>query len=197
MNIFRIAFLFVLALASASAQIELLPGRLPINEAIRWELAMGSIPNDTSLYHQPPDYYSQPLTFKRTSGRFKPYPMVCYYFSRVDSLPFRIIYRWDAYGQFCREQLHDSSKHVIEPMSRLAEYDAEYEALRTEIIRRYGKPPSGSDSVARLSTDRKEICYWGRSDEWEWEGMTIWMYMIFADSTAPGKYEIEIDQKWP
>jgi hypothetical protein len=168
MILFLSTILLVLAVIPATAQTELLPGRPPINEAVLRELAMGSIPKDSSLYSQPPDYYSQPLIFKRTSGKFKPDAMVRYHFSRVDSLPF----------------------------SRLSEYDAEYLSLRAELVSLYGESTDGSPALLRLPTERGTYV-WTRGDLWKRGGMTIEMYMHFPDSTlSRGAGRIVVEQKW-
>jgi hypothetical protein len=192
MNLFTATALLLLTLLPASAQVELLPGRIPISEAIRWELSMGSIPADSTLYSQPPDYYAQPLIFKRTSGRFKPDATVRYYFSKLDSLPFRIEYRWDPNEPLGDDRQGDSTHRAIEPMSRLDEYEAMYTSLKSGLVSRYGKPRYIVTGGGPEETYPGEHWY-----KWEGGGMAIDLQMIFSVDASPrGTYRIVVDQTW-
>jgi hypothetical protein len=192
------AILLLLVILPAAAQNDLLPGRIPISEVIRRELAMGSIPEDSTLYSKPPDFYRQPIVFKRTAGKFKPYPTVKYYFSRLDSLPFRIQYGWDPNGDIDYSRSIDTTALLAtEPMSRVTEYFAQYESLKSELVSRYGEPPLTVTIGDEDFNTGRGMYGWSRGRRWEGAGVTIDIHMTFTDSTAPRRtYGIWIDQQW-
>jgi hypothetical protein len=129
---------------------------------------------------------------------------VRYYFSKADSLPFRIEYRWDPNAHLDRDQRSDSALWTIEPIGRLAEYKAQYESLRSVLVNRYGKPslfmtlePAGPDGFERVGNGKGGY-FWSRWERWEHNEIMADMQMIFSESTAPGgSYMITLDQKWP
>lgn len=188
----RTTFIIVFVLINCSCYSQVyfnLKGKANVREYIREEKLLNSllIANRTIYeFPQSPFHLDQPLRYIRMNQSFSPRPIIEYYFSLPDSIVREINVELDSLNFL---DPSDSVRNTYkEPLTRLKDFDRQYDLIRNEIIEDFGPPKSTAALDKQFEFDS---FYWSRSDEWRNDSVTLTMYLTFSGRKhAGGTYRI-------
>ena len=145
-----------------------------VQEARAQEQARGAVevePEGFYMMRSPYELAPAPVIFRRLPERFEPAPTVMYFYSLPDSTIRAAMYEWD------RNASADTETAVLEPIEQLEAYDAQYDELKAELVRKLGEPEEERGLKEQRGFGGG---YWSRSDVWKTDRYEVVMELAFS-----------------
>ncbi|MDX2361835.1 MAG: hypothetical protein QNK23_13580 [Crocinitomicaceae bacterium] len=114
------------------------------------------------------DYY--PLSYHRTNDNFYPDLHVQYYYTESDSILLSTVYDWNIMDYV--KNLKTEGSKLEKETKRSKEYLAKYESIKSDLIKKYGKPTSTEE-------EKNSEGYFYRL-KWENESIDILVLLKFS-----------------
>jgi hypothetical protein len=192
-----ILFTFLLTGCSSSKKLNLWTKQSKIGEVKKYESELNpdleflekNVSLSESIFPRVKEFeMSNPLIVRREETSLLPI-YAEYFYSKPDSILRYISYDWEnnRYGNY-----YDKKKDWEKQITKLTEYNAEYDRIKKQLIKEFSQPIKQDDGPQETKSDYGGPDYLSRNTIWESDKKFMKLNMIFGAST----YRIRLYYYW-